>query len=181
MSEDSMKEGVVDMGEVSAEDPIQAVATEAPAKKARSRKPGAEGATVAKEPVVRTPVVGDYGKRGLPHWSIALTNDHASLWADDSNKMSKHHQRVLIYSILSSNGSPMTAEQLVLTIENSAEYLQAMRTNQSVARCVLFQINELQKAGIVATDKPARTKKEEAQAEASNDAGAEAASEAQAA
>ena len=177
MSEDSMKEGVVDMGEVSAEDPIQSVATEAPAKKARSRKPSAEGATVAKEPVVRTPVVGDYGKRGLPHWSIALTNDHASLWADESNKMSKHHQRVLIYSILSANGSPMTAEQLVLTIENSAEYLQAMRTNQSVARCVLFQINELQKAGIVATDKPARTKKEEA--EASNDAGAEAEAEAQ--
>ena len=152
----------VDMGTVSAEDPIEAVAaTAAPAKKERKpRQPKAE-----KEPKApaapKTPVVGGYAK--LPDFTVAFGESWEALWNDDKCPAKKHHQRQVIVEVFQEakasgaiTDNSITVDKIVTAIEGSPSLLERMRTNQPVHRCVLYHLNQLEIMGLVTTNRPRR-------------------------
>ena len=166
----------VDMGSVSAEDPIEAVAaTAAPAKKERKpRQPKAE-----KEPKApaapKTPVVGGYAK--LPDFTVTFggsgVDDWEALWNDDKCPAKKHHQRQVIVEVFQEakasgaiTDSSITVDKIVTAIEGSPSLLERMRTNQPVHRCVLYHLNQLEIMGLVTTNRPRRAAKAEKPADA---------------
>ena len=164
---ESPNEVEVDMGAVSMEDPVEKISASGPAEagepKKRTRKAKGESAP-KKEPIPRSPIVGEYGKNGLPTWSVSLTEGHAELFnatEGPSAVARKHHQRQLIYTLLTSTfgGEDTTVDKIVLAIEGNPEYLTAMKTNQPISRCVFYQLNELEKLGIVVTAKQKRERK----------------------
>lgn len=156
----SLKEGEFDMGDVSVENEVSAVdpaLAAIPEKKPRK----ARGEAKPKEPKEpKNPLVGEYGKRGLQETPITLLfsaegfNNHSSA--------AKHHQRVVIFELLSSGVN--NVKDITLAIENTPELLQRMNTKQPVLRCVLYQLNELKKAGAVSYVSAARGKKEDGEA-----------------
>jgi hypothetical protein len=141
-----------DMGAVTDEDPVTDMGVPVPkeprAKRARKDK-GAISDTVpaaTKEPKI--PVTGEYGKRGLPTFVVSLTED--AVFEGDA---AKHHQRQVVYEVLTALGGSVEVGDIITTIESDNALLQRMNTTQSVMRCVVYQVNELVKHNIVTTSK----------------------------
>lgn len=157
-----MSEEMVDMGQVSVEDPVEAVAAqaaEAPAKKARKprdpNKPKVEKAPAAP----KTPIIGGYSN--LPTFDVTLTENHDQLWNAPEGTAKKHHQRQVIMDVMSriAEEGKTTVDKIVTAIEGDAELLTRMKTNQAVLRCVLFHLVVLEKEGILLTSRIKRERK----------------------